>query len=119
MAFFEQHFTYFLGFGMPATVATYFFPYFINAGMFAFLFPLLIVAAVVADRETQLERIAASTHVVSLPAFYLPWKLNAFLLRLLRIKRKLNQTTRNTATVSGLAGNVSRPAKTVPLSKHQ
>jgi hypothetical protein len=104
---------------MPATVATYFFPYFINAGMFAFLFPLLIVAAVVADRETQLERIAASTHVVSLPAFYLPWKLNAFLLRLLRIKRKLNQSARNTATVSGSAGNVSRPAKTVPFSKHQ
>eukprot|EP00736_Rhodelphis_marinus_P007702 Rmarinus@m.17642 len=45
--YFEKHWIYFLGFGTPCTIATYFFPTFLSGGIWALLFPFLIITAVV------------------------------------------------------------------------
>mmetsp|Transcript_30236 Transcript_30236/g.50809 ORF Transcript_30236/g.50809 Transcript_30236/m.50809 type:complete len:313 (-) Transcript_30236:135-1073(-) len=43
----ESNWAFFAGFGTPCTLATYFLPTFVSAGLFALVFPLLIVLAVV------------------------------------------------------------------------
>jgi etoposide-induced 2.4 mRNA len=47
--YFERHWAYMLGFGAPAALASYFFPFFINAGVYAMLFPIFIVLAILAS----------------------------------------------------------------------
>lgn len=64
----EASYPYYLGFGLPSTLLTFYLPYFISAGLFAFLFPLLIVAAVVTSHEAAMAS-NASTH---LPVWRIP-----------------------------------------------
>ncbi|KAF0716320.1 hypothetical protein AaE_011137 [Aphanomyces astaci] len=55
LAFMEKHWAYFIGFGCPFTLATYFAPNFVGKGIFALLFPFLLLATVCepsAERET-------------------------------------------------------------------
>eukprot|EP00762_Andalucia_godoyi_P000677 ANDGO_05377.mRNA.1 Protein EI24 homolog len=103
--FFECGFAYFTGFGVPATVATYFFPYFINAALFSFLFPLLIVAAVAADREAWIAE--KSRSVPRVRAFQLPSRLNSIIIKLLGIQKKLRKTSASSSTTT--AQVTSRP----------
>ncbi|KAL0486309.1 etoposide-induced protein [Acrasis kona] len=46
LEYFERHWAYMLGFGAPPALASYFFPFFINAGIWAMLFPVFIVLAI-------------------------------------------------------------------------
>jgi len=41
LAYFEQHWVYFAGFGFAVTLATFFVPQLVSYGIFAFLFPLV------------------------------------------------------------------------------
>ncbi|KAJ3074282.1 Etoposide induced 2.4 mRNA [Podochytrium sp. JEL0797] len=41
----ETRWAYFLGFGLPCTLCTFFFPWFIGTGVYAILFPLFIIMA--------------------------------------------------------------------------
>lgn len=41
MALIEEKWSYFLGFGLPCTLLTFFSPQFINQGIFAILFPMV------------------------------------------------------------------------------
>jgi len=47
--YFERHWAYMLGFGAPNALTSYFFPFFINAGVWAMLFPIFIVLAMMAN----------------------------------------------------------------------
>eukprot|EP00164_Ancoracysta_twista_P003408 GFYU01004548.1.p1 GENE.GFYU01004548.1~~GFYU01004548.1.p1 ORF type:complete len:318 (-),score=65.85 GFYU01004548.1:61-1014(-) len=82
--YFETHWVYFLGFGTPCTLATYFFPTFVNAGLFALMFPMLIITATIAkptsDKTCALPR--------RLPIFVIPSAVNWFILR--RVLPKLH-----------------------------
>ncbi|TPX58496.1 hypothetical protein PhCBS80983_g03074 [Powellomyces hirtus] len=40
---FESHWAYYIGFGLPVTALTFFFPQFISQGLFALLFPMYII----------------------------------------------------------------------------
>jgi len=73
--YFERHWLYMMGFGAPNALASYFFPFFINAGVWAMIFPLFIVLAMLANppslpsprsNHSILDRIALKP----LPIFY-------------------------------------------------
>jgi hypothetical protein len=49
VTFFEHRWPYFAGFGFPAAIVTVAFPSFISSGIFAFLFPMFIILAIIAD----------------------------------------------------------------------
>lgn len=44
LEYFERHWAYMLGFGAPSALASYFFPFFINAGIWAMIFPLVCLS---------------------------------------------------------------------------
>jgi hypothetical protein len=48
LKYFEKHWAYFLGFGLPAVCLSLFFPKFISLGIFAFTFPIFIILAIIA-----------------------------------------------------------------------
>ncbi|RKP07618.1 etoposide-induced protein 2.4-domain-containing protein, partial [Thamnocephalis sphaerospora] len=43
MDYFETHWAYFAGFGLPSTAVTFFFPQFVSTGIFALLFPVFVI----------------------------------------------------------------------------
>eukprot|EP00656_Telonema_subtile_P056938 TRINITY_DN9249_c0_g1_i6.p1 TRINITY_DN9249_c0_g1~~TRINITY_DN9249_c0_g1_i6.p1 ORF type:complete len:138 (-),score=13.86 TRINITY_DN9249_c0_g1_i6:385-798(-) len=45
IAHFETNYAYFLGFGMPCALITAFVPFFVSNGIFALVFPVLIILA--------------------------------------------------------------------------
>eukprot|EP00940_MAST-03C_sp_MAST-3C-sp2_P003091 g3091.t1 len=45
----ETRWAFYAGFGAPPTLATYFFPTFVSAGIFALIFPLFILTAMESD----------------------------------------------------------------------
>lgn len=48
LKYFERHWAYFLGFGLPAVCLSLIFPKFISLGIFAFTFPIFIILAIIA-----------------------------------------------------------------------
>ena len=63
----EHNWAYFFGFGLPFTLMTYFFPGLIGSGMWAFLFPMFITTAILAQPPT--------ADMVRLPVLAIPHKL--------------------------------------------
>ena len=63
----EHNWAYFFGFGLPFTLMTYFFPGLIGSGMWAFLFPMFITTAILAQPPT--------TDMMRLPVLAIPHKL--------------------------------------------
>ncbi|ETW02214.1 hypothetical protein H310_05779 [Aphanomyces invadans] len=55
LVYMEKHWAYFVGFGCPFTLATYFAPNFVNKGIFALLFPLFLLLATVCGPSTDVE----------------------------------------------------------------
>eukprot|EP00051_Salpingoeca_urceolata_P024415 m.429022 g.429022 ORF g.429022 m.429022 type:complete len:207 (+) comp20235_c0_seq11:340-960(+) len=47
--YYESHWAYFLGFGVPFTVATFFLSFFVGAAIFSLLFPVFIAVAAAAS----------------------------------------------------------------------
>merc|ERR1719428_1450752 len=47
--YFERHWLYFAGFGFPVSLVSFLCPRFIDAGVFALLFPLCLLTATVAE----------------------------------------------------------------------
>ena len=45
----ERHWAFFLGFGLPCTLLTIVFPYFISYGVYSYMFPLFILLAIRSD----------------------------------------------------------------------
>ncbi|KAJ1975954.1 hypothetical protein H4R35_002909 [Dimargaris xerosporica] len=79
----EGRWAYFLGFGLPCTLITFFSSQFISAGIFAFLFPMYIIMASIAR---PLPKRTESAHPSRLlprrfPIFSLSKRINVFLLR--------------------------------------
>ncbi|KAJ1990379.1 hypothetical protein H4R33_001741 [Dimargaris cristalligena] len=82
----EGHWAYFLGFGLPCTLCTFFSTQFVSAGVFAFLFPMYIIMANIAR---PLPRRSDPTIQVRflpdrLPIFKLSKTINTFLLHQFR-----------------------------------
>lgn len=48
LKYFEKHWAYFLGFGLPAVLLSLVFPKFISLGIFALTFPIFIILAIIA-----------------------------------------------------------------------
>eukprot|EP01080_Neovahlkampfia_damariscottae_P002408 gene2408-2872_t len=72
LRYFEDRWAYMLGFGLPNALVTFFFPFFINNGIFALIFPLFIAAAVKASPPKTL------VNPISLPIFWIPKNINKF-----------------------------------------
>lgn len=53
--YFEEHWMYMLGFGTPFTLAFFFFPFLVSAGVYAFLFPFFLILAVQAKHQKKVE----------------------------------------------------------------
>lgn len=51
----QENWVFFLGFGCPCTLATFFFPTFVNLGLYALLFPLFVLLAVRSGPEMERE----------------------------------------------------------------
>merc|ERR1711916_262107 len=49
VTYFEEHWAYFLGFGLAYTTATYFLSFLVSTGTFALLFPFLLIIATSAE----------------------------------------------------------------------
>ena len=50
----ERHWAFFLGFGLPCTLLTILFPYFISYGVYSYMFPLFILLAIRSDEAAGL-----------------------------------------------------------------
>lgn len=73
LEYFERHWAYMLGFGAPCALASFFFPFFLSAGMWAMLFPVFIVLAIRAKPPH------VHNHIVPIPLFKIPKVLNSML----------------------------------------
>jgi hypothetical protein len=56
LKYFEKHWAYFLGFGLPAVCLSLFFPKFISLGIFALTFPIFIILAIIAHPTTHVHK---------------------------------------------------------------
>ena len=84
MTLFERHWVYMLGFGAPCAVVTIAFPLFIGAGIYAMVFPLCVMLAIIS---------APCSHESSilprrLPIFFIAQRLNLKAIRMLGLKEK-------------------------------
>ena len=43
--YFETHWAFFLGFGLPFTAATFFLPFMVSVATYSLIFPLLVISA--------------------------------------------------------------------------
>eukprot|EP00026_Physarum_polycephalum_P010830 Phypoly_transcript_11011.p1 GENE.Phypoly_transcript_11011~~Phypoly_transcript_11011.p1 ORF type:complete len:305 (+),score=20.27 Phypoly_transcript_11011:21-935(+) len=68
--YFEEHWVYMLGFGTPFTLAFFFFPFLVSAGVYAFLFPFFLILAVQAKRQKKIES----------PFWFIPQRFPIFVL---------------------------------------
>ncbi|KAJ1929590.1 hypothetical protein IWQ60_001020 [Tieghemiomyces parasiticus] len=82
----ESRWAYFLGFGLPCTLCTFFSPLFVSAGIFAFLFPMYIIMANIAQPLPRRSDPAPRLRNVPtrLPIFALSKNINALLLNQFR-----------------------------------
>lgn len=79
--FFERHWLYFAGFGFPVSIVSFLCPRFIDAGVFALLFPLCILTATAAEpRELR----SAPRPLRRLRLFVVVHGVSCFVLRLFR-----------------------------------
>eukprot|EP01112_Ceratiomyxa_fruticulosa_P023911 TRINITY_DN938_c0_g1_i2.p1 TRINITY_DN938_c0_g1~~TRINITY_DN938_c0_g1_i2.p1 ORF type:complete len:352 (+),score=37.88 TRINITY_DN938_c0_g1_i2:791-1846(+) len=92
---FESHWTYMLGFGLPFTAASYFFPYLISYGVYAIIYPLFIIVAVIARPIKNMD----TPHLrKSLPIFDASRRMNNAVVQgitWLRNRNKLPETPNN------------------------
>lgn len=95
MLYFEQRWCYFLGFGIPCTALTFFFPQFVGAGVFAMLFPLYILISFVAkpvpaklDREYSLRFLPDRVSI-----FYFAKRFNHLLIKILQKRTGIIRTS--------------------------
>eukprot|EP01137_Pigoraptor_chileana_P006425 Opistho-2@50809 len=88
--YFERHWAYLCGFGVPFACGTFFFPHLVDAGAFALLFPSYIIMANSASPRPDSTEDAAGrrTSPERLPIFKQAKWLNTLLLRVIpRLKR--------------------------------
>jgi len=79
LEYFERHWLYFAGFGFPVSCVSFLCPRFIDAGVFALLFPLSILTAIVAEpRALRL----APRHLRRLPVFLVVQGTSCLMLRM-------------------------------------
>jgi len=79
LAFFEERWPYFLGFGFPLTLLTIVWPKFVGAGVYAFVFPFCIILAICAKPVKH----KAQKSPLRLPIFRLAKLMNNVALKLL------------------------------------
>ncbi|KAI8912881.1 etoposide-induced protein 2.4-domain-containing protein [Entophlyctis helioformis] len=99
--YFETHWIYFAGFGLPITMLTFFFPQTINLGLFALVFPMYIIMAtrsrpVPSRKETHRPRWLPRR----LPIFWLAQKTNVLLIGWIKRKRESIAATANASAAS-------------------
>ncbi|CAO3599458.1 unnamed protein product [Absidia cylindrospora] len=82
LSFVEHHWPYFLGFGLPLTLATYFFPTLQAGAMFAFGFPLFVLLASLASMTSSMDR---ANYIAMLPVFFGLRALNKFAFTLIQV----------------------------------
>ncbi|KAI8847689.1 hypothetical protein BC829DRAFT_476012 [Chytridium lagenaria] len=90
MDYFERRWAYFAGYGsfirLPCSLCTFFFPMFVNAGLYALIFPLYIIMAnraqpVPSSSEVALQRLR-------FPIFWIPNKLTVLIISMCCGKRR-------------------------------
>eukprot|EP01027_Heterolobosea_sp_BB2_P017675 GEZU01025021.1.p1 GENE.GEZU01025021.1~~GEZU01025021.1.p1 ORF type:complete len:515 (+),score=100.46 GEZU01025021.1:106-1650(+) len=99
---FEHKWAYFAGFGTPNALATFFFPFFINNGIWALLFPLFIVLAI----RSNVPPLPANT--MHIPIFWASRVLSEFFLKLFSYMRG----GRAASTSSAAHGGAGTPSTT-------
>jgi len=95
LEFLETHWAYFAGFGFPVTVITFYFPQFINSGIFALLFPMYVLMANEADPLPKIvlseSQIFGSFIPTRMPIFNISKKITSSLIKTFQrhsVKRK-------------------------------
>jgi len=65
LKYFERHWAYFLGFGLPAVTLSLLFPKFISLGLFALAFPVFIILAIIARPTTHAQQASKSSRAAA------------------------------------------------------
>jgi etoposide-induced 2.4 mRNA len=68
LKYFEKHWAYFLGFGLPAVLLSLVFPKFISLGIFALTFPIFIILAIIAKPVGHKRMMVAKAAAAQTPA---------------------------------------------------
>lgn len=89
--FFESNWAYMAGFGLPAALVNWYFPQFVNYGIYALVFPLFIVMAIIAKPPNN--TLATQDHrgYFRLPVFGPSKWLTAMILRVVCHYQRRNQ----------------------------
>lgn len=75
--YFESHWMYFLGFGMPITLASFFWPITVNQGIYALLFPMFIIMSNRATPLPKSKEVVTFSYIPNnMPIFGLASKIN-------------------------------------------
>lgn len=70
---FHRNYSFFVGFGMPITILSFFMPFFLSNGIFAFLFPLYSLLAIKVKPDTSKPLIMESLPIFRLPFWIYAW----------------------------------------------
>eukprot|EP00928_Gymnodinium_smaydae_P041805 TRINITY_DN28248_c0_g1_i1.p1 TRINITY_DN28248_c0_g1~~TRINITY_DN28248_c0_g1_i1.p1 ORF type:complete len:423 (+),score=63.97 TRINITY_DN28248_c0_g1_i1:166-1269(+) len=115
LAYFEAHWLYFVGFGFPASFISFMCPRFVDAGVFALLFPLCILEAVSAEPRA-LKRVPS--FVRSLPVFFIVQGVSCMALRIFEGRLAASPRAGASASSAAKPGQHAPSAKDSPATSH-
>jgi len=81
LTFFESNWAYMAGFGLPAALVNCYFPQFVNYGIYALVFPIFIMMAIIANPSDNSPTPRARPRYVRLPVFRLSKWITTMILR--------------------------------------
>eukprot|EP00842_Homolaphlyctis_polyrhiza_P001005 jgi/Hompol1/1905/HPOL_005780-RA len=110
--FFETHWAYFAGFGLPLTVPAFFFPQTISLGVFAIMFPMFIIMANAGKPlPTRKDPIQPHSWLARLPVFWLSQKTAQLIISFIKRRRDaIAVTSSSSSSSSPQAANHSEHA---------
>jgi etoposide-induced 2.4 mRNA len=81
LRFFELNWAYMAGFGLPAALVNWYFPQFVNYGIYALVFPIFIMMAIIAKPPDNSPTSHTPSRYVRLPVFRLSKWISTMVLR--------------------------------------
>jgi len=92
LTFFELNWAYMAGFGLPAALVNWYFPQFVNYGIYALVFPIFIMMAIIANPPDNSPTGHRPARYVRLPVFRLSKWISTMVLRVVcRYQRQERQ----------------------------
>jgi len=88
LTFFEFNWAYMAGFGLPAALVNWYFPMFVSSGIYALVFPIFIMMAILANPADNSPTARTAPRYLRLPVFRLSKWLTTMVLRVVCRKRR-------------------------------